>query len=106
MKIHTSASSASSLLALAACVGVWLSPHVAFACPMCFSGNGVNQSAFLYGSLFLMFLPVTTIGLLVYWVSVRYRAYNKPSDGASEPNERPKAPHVAAPQPLRTAVRR
>ena len=41
---------------------------------MCFNGNGNNQSAFLYGSLFLMIVPVTAIGSLLYWAYKRYKA--------------------------------
>jgi hypothetical protein len=51
---------------------------VARACPMCFSGNGTNQSAFLYGSLFLMIVPVTAIGSLLYWAYRRSKALESP----------------------------
>jgi hypothetical protein len=90
-----------SLSVWALALAAWLVPHVAWACPMCFSGNGVNQSAFLYGSLFLMFLPVTAIGSLVYWGYRRYRAWDE-----VELAPEPKAPHVAQPQPLRVVGRR
>lgn len=36
---------------------------------MCFSGNGTNQAAFLYGTLFMMAVPTTvllTLGYLAY----------------------------------------
>ena len=51
-----------------------VAPEVAHACPMCFSGNNSNQSAFLYGSLFLMIVPVTAIGSLLYWAYRRTKA--------------------------------
>lgn len=51
---------------------------VARACPMCFNGNGNNQSAFLYGSLFLMIVPVTAIGSLLYWAYRRSKALEGP----------------------------
>jgi hypothetical protein len=86
---------------LGALASAWLVPQVALACPMCFSGNGQNQSAFLYGSLFLMFVPVTAIGSLVYWGYRRYRAWDE------VPPEPPKAPHVAGATPaLRIVGRR
>jgi hypothetical protein len=60
--------------ALSAFVVLVLAPSAAFACPMCFTGNNSNQSAFLYGSLFLMAVPVIAIGSLVYWAYRRIRA--------------------------------
>ena len=90
-----------ALTVLSGLVGAWLVPQVALACPMCFSGNGQNQSAFLYGSLFLMFMPVAAIGSLVYWGYRRYRAWDEVSP------EPPKAPHVAGAAPaLRVVGRR
>ena len=53
---------------------VAVSPVVAYACPMCFDGGNSNQSAFLYGSLFLMIVPVTVLGGLGYWAYRRIRA--------------------------------
>ena len=48
-------------------------PRVAHACPMCFNGADSNSQAFVYGSLFLMVVPVTAIGSLVYWAYRRIR---------------------------------
>ena len=45
---------------------------------MCFNGNNQNQDAFLYGSLLLMFVPVTAIGSLVYWAYRRIQAQESP----------------------------
>jgi hypothetical protein len=89
-------------------LGAWLVPQIAWACPMCFSGNGVNQSAFLYGSLFLMFLPVTAIGSLIYWGYRRYHAWENVPHRPPEPQapEASQAPHVAAPRPLQAVSRR
>jgi hypothetical protein len=57
-----------------------LLPLVAHACPMCFSGNNQNQQAFLYGSLLLMFVPVTALGSLAYWAYRRVRAQDATRD--------------------------
>ncbi len=55
-------------------LGVWLVPALARACPMCFSGNGTNQSAFLWGSVMLMLVPTVAIGSLLYWAYSRAKA--------------------------------
>jgi len=68
---------------------------VARACPMCFNGNNSNQSAFLYGSLFLMIVPVTAIGSLLYWAWRRSKALETP----------PPAPPAASGESQRTALR-
>jgi hypothetical protein len=95
-----SVSPSHAIAALCALAGAWLKPQLAFACPMCFGGNNQNQEAFLYGSLFLMIVPVTAIGSLLYWAYRRYRAWEEPSD-------QPKAPHVAGTAPaLRVVGRR
>jgi hypothetical protein len=73
---------------------IWLLPDVAHACPMCFGGNNQNQNAFLYGSLFLMIVPVVSIGSLLYWAYRRTRALEDPPPPA-------KAPHVSTGIPLR-----
>jgi hypothetical protein len=53
-------------------------PGVVHACPMCFNGNNQNQSAYLWGSLFMMFVPTTFIGTLLYWAYRRTRALEEP----------------------------
>jgi len=58
------------LLASLACAA-W--PLAAHACPMCFSGNGKNDGAFVWASLFMMLVPTTAIGALVYWAYRRIR---------------------------------
>jgi membrane protease YdiL (CAAX protease family) len=75
--------SASALLASAL---VWGLPRLAHACPMCFDGNNSNQDAFLWGSLFLMFVPTIAIGSLLWWAYRRARALE----------EAPPAPRPAA----------
>jgi hypothetical protein len=40
---------------------------------MCFA-SGENNGAFLYGSLFLMFVPVASLGGLAYWAYRRLKA--------------------------------
>ena len=62
-----------SVAAPALAIGLLLA-GVAHACPMCFNGNNSNQSAFLYGSLFLMIVPVTAIGSLLYWAYRRSKS--------------------------------
>jgi len=52
---------------------------------MCFGGNNMNQDAFLYGSLFLMFVPVAAIGSLLYWAYRRSRALEQPPAPPSRP---------------------
>jgi hypothetical protein len=86
-----------SVSAAALVVGLLMS-GVAHACPMCFNGNNSNQSAFLYGSLFLMIVPVTAIGSLLYWAWRRSKALEAP---------RPPAPPAADSQrtPLRLVRR-
>jgi uncharacterized membrane protein YebE (DUF533 family) len=66
----------------------WL-PAVVHACPMCFNGKDSNSDAFLYGSLLLMFVPVTALGGLAYWAYKRIhtQAPEGPADsppGASD----------------------
>jgi uncharacterized membrane protein YebE (DUF533 family) len=56
------------------CLLLALWPAVALACPMCFDGGNSNKDAFLWGSLFLMIVPVTAIGGLAYWAYRRMRA--------------------------------
>jgi hypothetical protein len=53
---------------------MWCHPMVAAACPMCFNGDGTNTNAYVFGSLFMMFVPVTAIGSLVYWMHRRIKA--------------------------------
>lgn len=67
-------SAPSRVLAALFCLAAIVLPRVAHACPMCFNGKDSNSDAFVYGSLFLMFVPVTAIGSLVYWAYRRFRA--------------------------------
>jgi hypothetical protein len=67
-----------ALTASCAAAACWLVPGLALACPMCFGGNNMNQDAFLYGSLFLMVVPVAAIGSLLYWAYRRSRALEQP----------------------------
>jgi phosphate/sulfate permease len=57
-------------------------PALAHACPMCFS-TGENDGAFLYGSLFLMAVPVLSLGGLGYWAYRRLKAID---EGAIRPD--------------------
>jgi len=59
-----------------------IAPQVAHACPMCFS-TGENDGAFLYGSIFLMVVPVMSLGGLGYWAYRRLKAID---DGVLRPD--------------------
>jgi hypothetical protein len=72
---------------------VLASPAVVLACPMCFDGGNSNQSAFLWGSVFLMIVPVTAIGSLLYWAYRRSRALEQPPP--APPTPAPDAPRPA-----------
>lgn len=53
---------------------------------MCFNGADSNSQAFVYGSLLLMFTPVTALGGLAYWIYRRMKAadsHRTPHDDAS-----------------------
>jgi hypothetical protein len=41
---------------------------------MCFAGGAENKDAFLYGSIFLMAVPVMSLGGLGYWAYRRIKA--------------------------------
>ena len=75
----------------AAFAAQWLLANVAHACPMCFNGNNSNQAAFLYGSLFLMIVPVTAIGSLLYWAYRRSKALEAPPPPPQAPGESSRA---------------
>lgn len=77
-------------LALASALAAAL-PNVALACPMCFNGGGNNQSAFLWGSLWLMFVPTVTLGSLAYWIYRRMRALEAPPPPPPAPEPVPDA---------------
>jgi hypothetical protein len=82
----------SRLVALSGVLCVAL-PAVVHACPMCFNGNNQNQSAYLWGSLFMMFVPTAVIGSLLYWAYRRTRAL-----------EQPPVPPAPAPDAARSAL--
>jgi hypothetical protein len=46
---------------------------------MCFNGNDQNADAFVYGSLFLMFVPTAALGSLGYWAYRRIAAADRAS---------------------------
>jgi hypothetical protein len=73
---------------LGAVLALWpLLASVAHACPMCFNGTGTNQMAFVYGSLFLMFVPVTAIGTLLYLAYKRTKALEAPPVPRPSPSD-------------------
>ena len=57
-------------------------PAVVHACPMCFNGKDSNSDAFVYGSLFLMFVPVASLGGLAYWAYRRLKAADSQTDAS------------------------
>jgi hypothetical protein len=72
---------------------------------MCIGAENQNSSAFVYGSLFLMVVPVTAIGSLVYWAYRRIQAQSEVEEDRSPPRPS-KLPHVAAAPALRIVDRR
>jgi hypothetical protein len=58
-------------------------PAIAHACPMCFAGGEQNQEAFLFGSIFLMVVPVLSLGGLGFWAYRRIKAID---DGIIRPD--------------------
>jgi hypothetical protein len=85
---------------------VLFAPALVHACPMCFNGNNQNQSAFLYGSLMLMFVPTITIGSLLYWAWCRARANAAESPPAPPPASEALLPPTTAEAPALRAVGR
>lgn len=74
-----------SLITCAIAALLMNAPSIAHACPMCFS-TGENDGAFLYGSIFLMVVPVLSLGGLGYWAYRRLKAIDDgvvPPDAAS-----------------------
>jgi hypothetical protein len=67
--------------------------NVAHACPMCFSGGNSNSSAFVIGSLFMMGVPVTALGILV---TLAYRRI-KVADERNAAGLGPRKPIVVTP---------
>jgi hypothetical protein len=52
---------------------VALSPGIALACPVCFSGNEANRTAYFLTFLLLTSLPLALIGGLVWYLRKRAR---------------------------------
>jgi hypothetical protein len=77
---------------------------------MCFAGGNQNQDAFLYGSLFLMVVPVSAIGGLAYWAYKRIRAAEDGSlvshESVANPTSEPSAGAPSAGVVLHMAPRR
>lgn len=85
---------ASSLPLLLAGLAMFVAntPSVAHACPMCFAGGEQNQDAFLFGSIFLMVVPVLSLGGLGFWAYRRLKAID---DGEIRPDsDGPDAPQT------------
>lgn len=79
------------LLAVVA-VFVASTPSLVHACPMCFAGGEQNQDAFLFGSIFLMVVPVLSLGGLGFWAYRRLKAID---DGEIRPDaDGPDAPQA------------
>ena len=86
------------LVSVAIATLIVCAPVVAHACPMCFS-TGENDGAFIYGSIFLMVVPVLSLGGLGYWAYRRLKAID---DGVVRPDA--DAPEVSAPNNSGNAV--
>lgn len=71
-----------TLISCAIAALIMNAPLVAHACPMCFS-TGENDGAFIYGSIFLMVVPVLSLGGLGYWAYRRLKAID---DGVIRPD--------------------
>jgi hypothetical protein len=56
-------------------VGVVAAPAVAFACPVCFSGEDEARHAYVEAALLMTILPLATIGGFVWWIRRRIRAH-------------------------------
>jgi len=52
---------------------VLLAPALAYACPVCFSGNEENRTAYFVTFVLLTVLPLLSIGGIVYWLVRRIR---------------------------------
>ena len=84
------------LVAVVAVAFVLLLPQVVHACPMCFTGGNSNSKAFVWGSLFLMFVPTAALGTLGYLAYRRIKAI----DAAYEPQPpEPAGPSVEPERP-------
>jgi hypothetical protein len=71
-KPTTTTTTTRTLAALAFAVGV-LSPAVAFACPVCFSGNEANRNAYFLTFLLMTALPLAMMGGLFWYLRKRSR---------------------------------
>ena len=60
-----------SWFAGALALGLVLSPRIASACAVCFSGSEESRTAFLLTTIFLTLLPLLLIGSLVWWLRRR-----------------------------------
>ena len=76
-----------SWFAGALALGLVLSPQIASACAVCFSGSEENRMAFLLTTIFLTLLPLLLIGSLVWWLRRRAvemrRTLEEPNAGRS-----------------------
>lgn len=64
-------------------------PAVAHACPGCFSGGNANDRAFLWGSLFMMAVPVLALGTLFYLAYKRIRTVDERNAAGLPPRTEP-----------------
>ena len=59
---------------LFAALAVLLTPELAEACSVCFSGQDQSRTAFIATTAFLSILPLVLIGSMVFWIRSRARA--------------------------------
>lgn len=73
-------------------------PDVAFACPVCFSGNEANRIAYYVSFLMMTTLPLALIGSFVYYLVRRAKELSAADELARDTS---RAPRVPEPPPTR-----
>jgi len=53
-------------------LGICFVADIAHACPVCFSGNTRNRTAYFVTFVILSILPLASIGGIVFWLKRRY----------------------------------
>ena len=79
-----------------AAAGVLLLPGLGEACPVCFSSQDENRTAFIFTTIFMTFLPLTLIGGTLWWLRRRFLKLNE-ADFASRAQEPQEPPRTSSP---------
>jgi hypothetical protein len=61
----------------ASALGALLTPEIAAACSVCFSGRDETRAAFLATTVLLSALPLAMVGSLVFWLYRRSLALER-----------------------------